>query len=187
MVYRLCANFPTPSDYGIPSKWLVPTRAGRRYNCDTVHSRSAPADGIQSLFSNAYRHQHFEVIEIQTTQRWKIIVSVKYSEFLWTNFTFGHLAANVPVRCSDFSKWPVFTIHLNRHPPYVRHLVWHALLNIATEMADVESFEEMVGTREAAAVATESGGRWRQGPVGRGQPATRRWRRLMTRRRRPVG
>ena len=31
-------------------------------------------------------------------------------------------------------------------------------LNIATELADVESFEEMVGTREAAVVATESGG-----------------------------
>ena len=29
--------------------------------------------------------------------------------------------------------------------------------NIATDMAGVESFEEMVGTREAAAVATESG------------------------------
>ena len=40
----------------------------------------------------------------------------------------------------------------------VRHLVWRALRNIATDMAGVESFEEMVGTREAAAVATESGG-----------------------------
>ena len=40
----------------------------------------------------------------------------------------------------------------------VRHLVWRALRNIATDMAGVESFEEMVGTREATAVATESGG-----------------------------
>ena len=32
------------------------------------------------------------------------------------------------------------------------------LRNIATDMAGIESFEEMVGTREAAAVATESGG-----------------------------
>ena len=40
----------------------------------------------------------------------------------------------------------------------VCHLVWRALRNIATDMAGVESFEEMVGTREAAAVATESGG-----------------------------
>ena len=40
----------------------------------------------------------------------------------------------------------------------LRPLSCLALLNIATEMADVESFEEMVGTREVAAVATESGG-----------------------------
>ena len=33
-----------------------------------------------------------------------------------------------------------------------------ALPNVATEMAHVECFEEMVGTREAAAVATEFGG-----------------------------
>ena len=74
-------------------------------------------------------------------------------------------------------------------------------------MADFESIEEMVGTREAAAVATESGGTVATeaggtvatesggtvatesgGTVaGRGQPATRRWRWLVTRRRRPVG
>ena len=47
-------------------------------------------------------------------------------------------------------KWPVFSVHSNRHPPYVRHLVWLALRNIANEMAHVECFEEMVGTREAA-------------------------------------
>ena len=37
-------------------------------------------------------------------------------------------------------------------------LVWRALRNFATDMADVENVEEMVGTREAeaAAVATES-------------------------------
>ena len=58
----------------------------------------------------------------------------------------------------------------------------HALRNIATEMADVESFEEMIRIREVAAVATESAGgdrvrreggdRWggdnrRQSPAGR--------------------
>ena len=43
---------------------------------------------------------------------------------------------------------------MNRLPPYVRYLV---LRNIVTDMAGVESFEEMVGTREAAAVAAESG------------------------------
>ena len=39
-------------------------------------------------------------------------------------------------------------------------LVWRALRNFVTDMANVENVEEMVGTREAeaAAVATESGG-----------------------------
>ena len=37
-------------------------------------------------------------------------------------------------------------------------LVWRALHNFATDMADVENVEEMVGTREAVAVVTESGG-----------------------------
>ena len=36
--------------------------------------------------------------------------------------------------------------------------VWRALRNFATDMVNVENVEEMVGTREAAAVATESGG-----------------------------
>ena len=36
--------------------------------------------------------------------------------------------------------------------------VWRALRNFATDMANVENVEEMVGTREAAAVATDSGG-----------------------------
>ena len=43
----------------------------RRYTCGMVYSRSAPEDGIQSLFSNAYRPQHSGVIEIQTTQQLK--------------------------------------------------------------------------------------------------------------------
>ena len=34
--------------------------------------------------------------------------------------------------------------------------MWRALRNFATDMANVENVEEMVGTREA--VATESGG-----------------------------
>ena len=36
--------------------------------------------------------------------------------------------------------------------------VWRALRNFATDMANVENVEEMVGTREAEAVATEPGG-----------------------------
>ena len=43
-------------------------------------------------------------------------------------------------------------------------------------MASVENVEEMVGTREAAAVATESGGAV---ATEYGGVATRRWRRLM--------
>ena len=76
----------------------------------------------------------------------------------------------------------------------VRHLIWRALRNFGTDMAGVENVEEMVGTREAAAVATESGvavatesgGAVATESGGRRQPATRRWRRLVTRRRRPV-
>ena len=36
--------------------------------------------------------------------------------------------------------------------------VWRAMHNFATEMADVENVADMVGTREAEAAATESGG-----------------------------
>ena len=39
----------------------------------------------------------------------------------------------------------------------VRHLCWRALRYFATDMVDVENVEEMVGTREAEAAATESG------------------------------
>ena len=40
-------------------------------------------------------------------------------------------------------------------------------------MADVENVEDMVSTRAAAAVATESGGRWRQSPAGGGDRVRR--------------
>ena len=42
---------------------------------------------------------------------------MKHSEFLWTSFAFGHLSANVRVRCSDFSKLRVYAGYLNRRPP----------------------------------------------------------------------
>ena len=61
-------KLPYAPDWGIPSERLVAVRAGRRYTCDTVDSRSAPADRIQSLFSNAYWPQNSGVIEIQTRQ-----------------------------------------------------------------------------------------------------------------------
>ena len=53
--------------------------------------------------------------------------------------------------------------------------------NFATDMANVENVEEMVGTRKAEAAATESGGAV---VTESGGAATRRW--LVTRRRRPV-
>ena len=72
----------------------------------------------------------------------------------------------------------------------VRYLCLASIAQFATDMANV--VEEMVGTREAeaaatesgGAVATESGGWWRQSPAGRRQTAMRR---LVTMRRRPVG
>ena len=68
---------------------------------------------------------------------------------------FRHLAAIVRVRCSDFSKLRVYAVYSNRRPAI---FVWRALRNFA--MADFEkNVEDMLGTtREAAAVATESGG-----------------------------
>ena len=42
---------------------------------------------------------------------------MKQSEFLWTSFAFGHLAANVRVRCSEFSKLRVYAVYSKWHPP----------------------------------------------------------------------
>ena len=42
---------------------------------------------------------------------------MKHSEFLGTSFTFGHLAANVRVRCRDFLKLCVYAVYSNRRPP----------------------------------------------------------------------
>ena len=36
---------------------------------------------------------------------------MKHSEFLLTSSAFGHLAANVRVRCSDFSKLLVYAVY----------------------------------------------------------------------------
>ena len=108
---------------------------------------------------------------------------MKPSEYLCTNFAFGHLATNVRVGSSDFFKVtclccifePTFAIR----PP-------SCFAQITTDMSGVESFEEMVGAREAAAVATESGGdetatRLGTRPAVPGtRPTTRRQRRLMT-------
>ena len=134
------------------------------------------------------------VIEIQTRQQLKnnylnIIISMKHSEFLWTSFAFGHLAANVRVRCSEFSKLRVYAVYSNRRPSslfgeHCEIMRWQTLRKML----------EMVGTTsEAAVVATESGGdetatRPRTRPRVPGmRPPTRRRRRLVTRRRRPAG
>ena len=42
---------------------------------------------------------------------------MKHSEFLFTNYAFGHLAANVRVRRRDFSKLRVYAVYSNRHQP----------------------------------------------------------------------
>ena len=83
---------------------------------------------------------------------------MKHREFLSTNFAFGHLAANVRVRCSDFSKLRVYAVYSNRHPPSL--FGEHCEILRPANMADFEeNVVEMVGTtREAAAVATDSAG-----------------------------
>ena len=79
---------------------------------------------------------------------------MKHSEFLWTSFAFGHLAANVRVRCSEFSKLHVYAVYSNWRPPslfgeHCEILRWRTLRKTL----------EMVGTtREAAAVSTELSG-----------------------------
>ena len=42
---------------------------------------------------------------------------MKHSEFLGKSFAFGHLAANVRVRCRDFSKLRIYDVYSNRRPP----------------------------------------------------------------------
>ena len=70
---------------------------------------------------------------------------MKHSEYLCTNFALGAVIFR--------SYLSLLYIRI-----VIRHLVWRALRNFATDMANV--IEEMVDTREAeaAAVATESGG-----------------------------
>ena len=70
----------------------------------------------------------------------------------------------------------------------VCHLYLASMHNFATDMANVENVQEMLGTREvevAAAVATESGGAVATESGGGRQLPAMRW--LVTRLRRPVG
>ena len=117
-IYRLCANFSTAPEVGMPSARYVNASTRSRYTDGTVYQRQPPEVGIQTLFSNSYWHRNARDIEIQTRQHLKNNFSMKHSEFLWKNCAFEHLAANVRVRCSDFSKLPVYAVYSNRH----RHL-----------------------------------------------------------------
>ena len=79
---------------------------------------------------------------------------MKHSEYLWTGFAFGHLAANIQVRCSDFSKLRVYAIYLNRRPPslfgeHCEILRWRTLR---------KTLKRWWGRLEKRQVATESGG-----------------------------
>ena len=79
---------------------------------------------------------------------------MKHSEFLRTNFAFGHLAATYELDAVIFQSYmSMLYIRID-----VRHLCLASTAQFATNMADAENVEEMVGTREAeaAAVATES-------------------------------
>ena len=105
------------SDAGIPALRKLPCCIRSRYTGGTVCQRQASQVGIPALFSNAYWHLNAWVIEIQTREQLKNICPMKHSDFLWTSFAFGHPAANVRVRCSDFSKLHVYAVYSNRHPP----------------------------------------------------------------------
>ena len=79
---------------------------------------------------------------------------MKHSEYLCTNFAFGHLAPTYELGAMIFQSDLSF-LYIRM---VARHLVWRAWRNFVINMANV--IEEMVDTREAeaAAVATESGG-----------------------------
>ena len=105
------------SEAGIPALRKLPCGVGSRYTGGTVCQRQASDAGIPALFSNAYWHRNALVIEIQTRQQLKKNVSIKHIEFLRTSFAFRHLAANIRVRCSDFSKLLVYAVYSNQRPP----------------------------------------------------------------------
>ena len=105
------------SEAGIPALRKLPCGVGSRYTSGTVCQRQASEAGISALFSNSYWHLSARVIELQTRQQLKNNFSHERQQILWTSFAFGHLAANVRVVCSDFSKLRVYAVYSNRHPP----------------------------------------------------------------------
>ena len=101
------------SDAGIPALRKLSCGVRSRYTGGTVCQRQALDAGIPALFANAYWHLNARVIEVQTRQQLKNNFPLKHSEFLGRSFAFGHLAANVRVRCSDFSKLRVYVLYSN--------------------------------------------------------------------------
>ena len=79
---------------------------------------------------------------------------MKHSEFLWTIFAFGHLANNVWIRCSNFSKLRVYAVYLNQHSPslfgeHCEILRWRILR---------KTLKRWWGRLEKRRMATESSG-----------------------------
>ena len=106
------------SHAGIPVLRKFLCGVGSRYTGGTVYQHLASDAGILALFSNEYWHLNARVIEIQTRQQLKnYFFSMEHSKFFRTSFAIGHLAANVRVRCSNFSKLRVYAVYSNRHPP----------------------------------------------------------------------
>ena len=104
------------SDAGIPALRKLPCGVGRRYAGGTVCQRQASDADIPALFSNAYWHLNARVKEIQTRQQLKNNFSHEIQRIFLNKFCiWTHLAANVRVRCSDFSK--LRAVYSNRHPP----------------------------------------------------------------------
>ena len=119
------------SEAGIPALRKLPCGVARRYTgiAQTSLWRRKPVNrrngmstpGVErrytGMFSNAYWLLNARVIEIQTRQQLKNNLFPWNSEFFGTSFAFGHLAANVRVRCRDFSKLHVYAVYSNRRPP----------------------------------------------------------------------
>ena len=104
-------------EVGIPSARYVNARARSRYADGTVYQCRPPEVCIQTLFSNAYWHRNARVIEIQTRQQLKNNFVHETQRIFMNKFCIWTPSGNVRVRCSDFSKLPVYAVYSNRRPP----------------------------------------------------------------------
>ena len=152
------------SEAGIPALCKLPCCNARRYTGFAQTSlwrrkRVYRRHGMStSLFSNAYWHQNARVIEIQTRQQLKNIVFSTKQRIVWS-FAFEHLAANVRVRCSDFSKLLVYAVYSNRRPP-----------SLFGEHCEILRWRTLRKTLKRWWGRLENGG-WRQSPA-RTRPVT---------------